>query len=140
VVTQIARHITMTDWGFLGPGQYLIHNRDGKFCPAFQRTIDEAGVARVVLPPRSPNLNAYAERWVGSVREEVLSRLILFGERALRHTLREYAAHYHEERPHQGKGNVVLMPAPYQGTEREGSIRCRERLDGLLKYYACDAA
>jgi putative transposase len=69
----------MADWGFLTPGQYLIHDRDAKLCLAFQYTIDEAGVRRVVLPPRSPNLNAYAKRWVSSVKEECLSRLILFG-------------------------------------------------------------
>jgi putative transposase len=60
-MVQIARHVTMIDWGFLQPGQYLIHDRDGKFCPAFQRIIDAVGVQRVVLPSRSPNLNAYAE-------------------------------------------------------------------------------
>ena len=56
----------MEQWGFLAPGQYLIHDRDGKYCPAFQHIIDAAGVKRVPLPPRSPNLNAYAERWVRS--------------------------------------------------------------------------
>ena len=77
----------MEEWGFLSPGQYLIHDRDTKYCPAFQHLIDEAGVERVVLPPRSPNLNAYAERWVRSVKEEALSRLILFGEASLWHVL-----------------------------------------------------
>ena len=69
---QVARNVTMEEWGFLSPGQYLIHDRDTKYCPAFQQLIDEAGVERVVLPPRSPNLNAYAERWVRSVKEERL--------------------------------------------------------------------
>ncbi len=80
---QTARNLTMEEWGFLVPGQYLIHDRDGKYCPAFQQIIDAAGVKRVPLPPRSPNLNAYAERWVRSVKEECLSRLILFGEASL---------------------------------------------------------
>jgi putative transposase len=137
---QIARHITMEEWGFLSPGQYLIHDRDGKYCPAFQQLIDAAGVTRVPLPPRSPNLNTYAERWVRSVKEECLSRLILFGERSLTQVLKEYVAHYHQERPHQGKGNVVLLPSPAQDTARQGPIQCRERLGGLLKYYARDAA
>jgi putative transposase len=70
-----------------------------------------------------------------SVKEEVLSKLVLFSERALRHAITEYVVHYHAERPHQGKGNVVLMPLPDQPTEREGPLRCRERLGGLLKYY-----
>jgi len=111
-MVQIARNVTMVDWVFLTPGQYLIHDRDGKFCPAFQQTIDMAGLTRMVLPPKSPDLNAYAERWVRSVKEECLARLILFGKRALRHALSEFEAHYHQERPHQGKGNVVLMPSP----------------------------
>ena len=82
-MVQVARNVTMEEWGFLSPGQYLIHDRDSKFCAAFQQIIDDAGVKRVVLPPRSPNLNAYAERWVRSVKEECLSRLILFGEESL---------------------------------------------------------
>jgi hypothetical protein len=57
-MVQIARNMTMAGWGFLSPGQYLIHDRDTKFCLACQRTIDTVGVKRIVLPPRSPNLNA----------------------------------------------------------------------------------
>src|SRR5712691_1449889 len=86
-MVQVARNVTMEAWGFLSPGQYLIHDRDGKYCPAFQHIIDGAGVKRVPLPPRSPNLNAYAERWVRSIKEECLSRMILFGEASLRHAL-----------------------------------------------------
>ena len=137
---QIARNVTMEEWGFLAPGQYLIHDRDGKYCPAFQQIIDAAGVKPVPLPPRSPNLNAYAERWVRSVKEECLSRLMLFGEKALWHALTEYGIHYHYERNHQGKGNVLLFPAVSQGRKGEGSIQCRERLGGLLKYYGREAA
>ena len=92
------------------------------------------------LPPRSPNLNAYAERWVRSVKDEALSRLILFGERALQHALTEYVAHYHAERPHQGKGNVLLFPVPSHGRGGDGPIQCQERLGGLLKYYHREAA
>jgi transposase InsO family protein len=110
-MTQMARNITMVDWGFLSSGPYLIHDRDGKYCPAFQQAMEAAGVKPISLLPRSPNLNAYAERWVRSVKNEALSRLILFGERSLQHALTEYVAHYHTERPHQGKGNVVLMPS-----------------------------
>ncbi len=139
-MVQVARNVTMEEWGFLSPGQYLIHDQDGKYCPAFQQIIDAAGVKRVPLPPRSPNLNAYAERWVRSVKEEALSRLILFGERALRHALTEYVAHYHHERNHQGKGNVLLFPTSRADERRIGSIHCRERLGGLLKYYTRVAA
>ena len=137
---QVARNITMEEWGFLSPGQYLIHDRDGKYCPAFQEIIDAAGITRVPLPPRSPNLNAYAERWVRSVKEECLSRLILFGEATLYRALNEYVEHDHHERNHQGKGNVLLFPAISQDAEREGPIECRERLGGLLRYYAREAA
>jgi transposase InsO family protein len=137
---QVARNLTMEEWGFLAPGQYLIHDRDGKYCPAFQQIVDAAGVTRVPLPPRSPNLNAYAERWVRSVKEECLSRLILFGEASLRHVLTQYVAHFHHERNHQGKDNVLLFPTVSPDAKRAGPIQCRERLGGLLKYYTCEAA
>jgi hypothetical protein len=77
---QVARNVTMKRWGFLTPGQYLIHDRDGKFCLAFQHTIDAAGIKRVPLPARAPNLNAFAERWVRSVKDKAPSWLMLFGE------------------------------------------------------------
>jgi transposase InsO family protein len=99
-MVQVARNVTMEAWGFLSPGQYLIHDRDGKYCPAFQQLIDAAGVKRVPLPPRSPHLNASAEWWVRSVKEECLSRLILCGEASLRHALTQYVAHFHYERNH----------------------------------------
>jgi transposase InsO family protein len=139
-IVQVARNMTMEEWGFLSPGQYLIHDRDAKFCAAFQRIIDDAGIERVVLPPRSPNLNAYAERWVRSVKDEALSRMMLFGENALWHVLNEYVDHYHQERNHQGKGNVLLFPRSSPAGEPEGTIQCRERLGGLLKYYEREAA
>jgi putative transposase len=137
---QIARNVTMEAWGFLTPGQYLIHDRDGKYCPTFHQIIDAAGIKRILLPARSPNLNAYAERWVRSVKEECLSRLILFGEASLRHALTQYVEHFHHERNHQGKGNVRLFPVVSQDPARGGTVRCCQRLGGLLKYYAREAA
>jgi transposase InsO family protein len=86
----------MEEWGIMKPSRYVIHDQDGKFCPAFKKIIDDAGVNRVPLPPRSPHLNGFTERWVKSVKEEALSRMILFGERSLWHVLNEYVAHYHE--------------------------------------------
>jgi transposase InsO family protein len=139
-MVQVARNLTMEEWGFLSPGQYLIHDRDGKYCPAFQQLIDAARIKRVPLPPRSPNLNAYAERWVRSVKEECLSRLMWFGEASLRHALMQYVEHFHYERNHQGKGNVLLFPPVNQDPTRAGALRCRERLGGLLKYYEREAA
>ena len=137
---QIARNLTMGDWGILKPGQYLIHDRDTKFCASFHQLLDGAGVKRLPLPPRSPNLNAIAERWVRSVKSEALSQLILFGEHSLRHALFEYLTHYHEERCHQGLGNVIPFPSPRPANDREGLISCHERLGGLLKYYERQAA
>jgi transposase InsO family protein len=137
---QIARNVTMEAWDVLAPGQSLIHERDGKYCPTFQQIIDAAGITRIPLPPRSPNLNAYAERWVRSVKEECLSQLILFGEASLRHALTQYVEHFHHERNHQGKGHVLLFPAVSHGPAREDPIQCRERLGGLLKYYERKAA
>jgi putative transposase len=139
-MTHIARNETMDTWGFLKPGYDLIHDRDGKYCPAFHDIIDHAGITRVPLPPRSPNLNAFAERWIRSVKAEVLSKLILFGERALRHALKQYTAHFHQERPHQGIGHMIPFPARRPAQERAGPMQCRERLGGLLKYYERAAA
>jgi hypothetical protein len=94
----------------------------------------------VPLPPKSPWLNAFAERWVQSVKNEALSRMILFGERSLRHTLSEFLTHYHIERPHQGKGNVILFPSAPAMSNSDSPLACRERLGGLLKYYHRKAA
>ena len=86
-------------------------------------------------------MNAYAERWVRSVKEEALSKLMLFGGTSLRRTLSEYLVHYHQERNHQGKDNVLLFPCnPQSASSFERSIRCHERLGGLLKYYHREAA
>jgi transposase InsO family protein len=97
-------------------------------------------VQRVPSPPCSPKLNAYAERWVRSAKDEAPSRLILFGERALRHALTEYVTDFHQERPHESQGNVVLLPAAPQSQRHTGLIYCHERLGGLLKYYRREAA
>jgi transposase InsO family protein len=137
---QVARNLTMDEWGILNPGQYLIHDRDTKFCASFQQLLDGAGVKRLPLPPRSPNLNAIAERWVRSVKSEALSQFILFGERSLRHVLSEYLAHYHKERCHQGLGNVIPCPARPAANDHEGPIGCHERLGGTLKFYTRKAA
>jgi transposase InsO family protein len=139
-MTQMARNSTMTEWGFLTPGQHLLHDRDTKFCSTFQETMKAAGVTPIKLPARSPNLNAHAERWVRSVKEEVLSRLILFGEGALRKVLNEYGTHYHQERNHQGRDNELLLPRARKEGWETNPIRARERLGGLLKFYSREAA
>ena len=114
----------------------LIHDRDTKFTDSFCATVNSGHVEPAKLPARSPNLNAYAERWVKSVKEEALLKLILFGEASLRRVLNQYQVHFHAERKHQGKGNVLLFPVATQAKNRiVGSVACKERLDGLLKYY-----
>ncbi len=137
-MTQVARNLTMADIGFLVDHRYLIHDRDGRYCPACDATLKDGGVTPVRLPPRSPNLNPHAERWVRSVKDECLSKLILFGEPALRTTLRAYLDHFHGERNHQGKDNLLLFPT--EEIQAEGVVRCRERLGGLLKFYHRAAA
>jgi putative transposase len=132
----------MKEWGFLAHTRYLLHDRDGKFCPGFREIIKAGKVRPLKLPARSPNLNAFAERWVRSVKEECLSRLIFFGETSLRRALSQYSEHYHRERNHQGKGNKLLFPAPrgpFKRCRRE-TVQCKERLGGLLRYYAARAA
>jgi transposase InsO family protein len=138
---QQARNATMEEWGFLRDSRYLLHDRDTKFCRSFCELIESGKVKTLRLPARSPNLNSYAERWVRSVKEECLSRLILLGESSLRRALQQYMVHYHEERNHQGKQNRILFPSQREGTgRRKGAVRCRERLGGLLKYYERKAA
>ena len=109
---QMARNVTMEEWGCLSPGQYLIHDRDGNIAQPFNSASTRPESSGWPRLPRSPNLNAYAERWVRSVKDENCTRLILFGEASLRQVLHEYVEHYHQERNHQGKGNILLFPPP----------------------------
>jgi putative transposase len=99
------------------------------------RKVEIAEITKTLrLPARSPNLNAYSERWIRSAKEECLSKLILFGERSLRRAMREYVAHYHNERNHQGRSNVLLFPQITE-TRCDKAIECRERLGELPRYY-----
>jgi putative transposase len=136
---QMARNVTMEGCGALQDCRYLLHDRDTKFTCSFRAIIKSGQVKTLALPAHSPNLNAYAERWVRSVKEECLSRIILFGERSLRRALSEYIEHYHAERNHQGKSNVLLFRRITK-TRREEPVQCRERLGGLLRYYHQEAA
>src|SRR5580704_19792586 len=126
---QIARNATMEGCGTLRGCRYLLHDRDTKFTISFRAIIVSGQVKPLALPAHSPNLNAYAERWVRSVKEECLSKVILFGERALRRALGAYLEHYHAERNHQGRGNVLLFPRD-TSVRRTGPVQCRERLVG----------
>lgn len=106
---QMARNATMDECGALLGCRYLLHDRNTKFTRSFRAIVASGKVEPMVLPAQSPNLNAYAERWVRSVKEECLSKVMLFGERSLRRALSDYVDHFHTERNHQGKGNVLLF-------------------------------
>ncbi len=136
---QVARNLTDHVDGFLLGKKYLIMDRDGKFTPEFQTVLKEAGVEPLLLPPRSPNLNAHAERFVRSIKEECLDQMIFFGEPMLRETIHSYVEHYHAERNHQGLNNQLIDPVDDIG-KTEGEIVCRERLGGMLKFYHRSAA
>src|SRR5215467_12211850 len=136
---QCARQLTEPFEGFLGGKRYLIHDRDTKFTQAFDGLLKDSGVEPIVLPPRSPNLNANCERFVRSIKEEALERMVMLGEAALSYVIHQYLAHYHTERNHQGLANQVIAPEPGLGS-RGGQVRCRERMGGLLRYYYRDAA
>jgi putative transposase len=136
---QIARNVTMEGCGTLRDCRYLLHDRDTKYTQSFRAIIVSGRVEPLVLPARSPNPNAYAKRWVRSVKEECLSKVILFGERSLRRALSEYDEQYHAGRNHQGKDNVLLFPRD-TSVRRTGHAQCRERLGGLLRYYHQEAA
>jgi hypothetical protein len=136
---QMARNVTMEGTGFLSNCRYLLHDRDSKYCASFCELITAEKIKTLALPPKSPNLNAFAERWVRSAKEECLSKLILFGERSLKRALHHYEIHYHEERNHQGKDNLLLFP-PQRTSGNSRKLRRRERLGGLLKYYERVAA
>jgi len=133
---QIARSASQETWGYLHPCRYVLHDRDAKFCASFRSVLAAGGVKAIPLPARSPNLNAFVQRWVRSAKQECLSRLILFGERPLSQALAEFSAHNHGERNHQGKGNQLLFPeAGDEPKQRCHTVACRRRLGGLLKYY-----
>ena len=137
---QMACNATMEGMGQLNGCRYLLHDRDAKFGAEFRETL-AGGVTCLRLPPRSPNLTAFAERWVRSVKQECLSHLVLFGEASLRKALTQFQEHYHSERNRQGKGNVLLFPRAEEIPRgRRSPIECRERLGGLLKYYHRRAA
>jgi putative transposase len=133
---QIGRTATQETWGYLHPCRYVLHDRDTKFCASFRSALATGGVKTIPLPARSPNLNAFAERWVRSVKQECLSKVILFGAGPLSRVLAEYGRHYHHERNHQGKDNRLLFPdVSNTSSPRSRSIECHHRLGGLLKYY-----
>ena len=136
---QTARNLTDADDGFLHEARYLIHDRDPLFTEAFAELLGSSGVKTVKLPARSPDLNAYAERFVRSIKSECLAQIIPLGERHLRTAVKEYTQHYHVERNHQGLNNDLIEKQSDELQVR-GAVESRERLGGVLKYYYRRAA
>ncbi len=114
--------------------RYLIHDRDPLFTQAFGSVLKGGGVGPVRLPSRSPNLNAYAERFVRSVKLECVAQVSPLGERHLRRVVGEYVEHDHFERNHQGLGNQLVIQR-IDDDQDMGTIECQERAGGLLRYY-----
>ncbi|QDU92721.1 integrase core domain-containing protein [Lignipirellula cremea] len=114
-------------------------DRDTKFCRAFRHILKREDARPLLLPPRRPNLNAFIEPFMRSLKSEALSRMIFFGESSLRRAVSSFLEHYHGERNHQGLENKRIQPADEVG-QLAGKIECQERLGGLLKYYQRNAA
>ena len=125
--------------GFLRNHKYLIHDRDPLFTRSMIEMLASAGVKSIKLPPKSPNLNAYAERFVRSIKHECLDRIIPIGEKHLWRAVDAYVEHYNHDRPHQEMGNMVLDPS-FEPAEPDGKIICDEQLGGLIRSYRRAAA
>jgi transposase InsO family protein len=138
-MSQVACNLTDAAEGFLIGKRYLIHDRDPLFTAEFLQIVRTIGVQSVKLPPDSPNLNAFAERFVRTIKESCLDRMILIGEGSLRRAIHEFVAHYHHERNHQGLGNRLIVEEE-PCADRTGAIQCRQRAGGMLKYYYREAA
>lgn len=138
-MTQVGRNLTDAEDGFFNGKRYVLMDRDGKFCGAFRVILEQEGVNCVRLSPRSPNLTPHIERFMKSVKEECLLKMIFFGEKMLRTAIGEFLEHYHCERNHQGLGNQLIEPGEEVGRS-EGAVQCRERIGGLLRYYHREAA
>jgi len=135
---QMARNLTDPEAGFLRGKSHLIMDRDTKYTEAFRRTLEREGVKVVRLPIRSPNLNSYAERFVRSIKEESLNRMMFFSEAQLRYVISQYMAHYHGERNHQGLQNTLIRGKEIVSSSRQldsGPVERRRRLGGLLNFY-----
>ena len=136
---QVARNLTDPDTGFLKDKRFLIHDRDPLFTAQFKKTLKAGGIRTLKMPKQSPNLNAFSERFVQTIKNECTNKMIFFGEKHLRHVMSEFMAHYHEERPHQGLGNRRIIE-PEREPPLKGRVYCRQRLGGLLKSYYRKAA
>ncbi len=136
-VVQAVRGLVGEADDVLREGGILICDRDPKWTHAMEEVLSTVGVRVIRTPASAPNCNAHAERFVRSIKEECLNRVVPLGEWHLRRLVREFVAHFHLERNHQGIGNT-LIDCP-RAPLAVGSIRRRQRLGGLLRYY-CRAA
>jgi putative transposase len=136
---QAGRNLIDSESGAMRGKGYLILDRDTKYTDQFRRLIRHSGTNVIRVPPRSPNLNAYAERFVRSIKSECLNRMIFIGQASLRRAVAEYVDHYHGERNHQGLDNRLIraVPSSVQGV---GIIRRNQRLGGMLNFYYREAA
>jgi putative transposase len=121
------------------PAAVVLRDHDSKFTGPFDGTLAAGGVRAKAVGFRSPNRNAYVERFVQAIGQECLDKFVVFGREHLDHVVAEYAEHYRAERPHQSKGNAPLVPSlPTASAPPEptlGPIACRERLGGVLRHY-----
>jgi transposase InsO family protein len=136
---QWARNLTDAEDGFLKGKRVLIHDRDPLFTKKFRQTLKAAGVRCLKMPKQSPNLNAYSESWVRTIKRECLHKMILFGEQHVRHVVEQYVEHYNLERPHSSLDHDPPVQ-PEQPMPREGPVVCKDRLGGLLRSYYRGAA
>jgi transposase InsO family protein len=136
---QVCWNLNNTEDGFLKDAKHLIVDRDTSFIAVRDFLDQNTDTEVVLLPPKSPNLNAYMERWFRSLKSECLSRIIFFGRQSLERAVTNFVQHYHRERNHQGLGNQLIDPSDNVNAVA-GKIECRERLGGMLKYYHRRAA
>jgi hypothetical protein len=136
---QVCWNLNNTEDGFLKDAKHLIVDRDTSFIAMREFLEQNTDTEVVLLPPKSPNLNAYMERWFRSLKSECLDRMIFFGQRSLERAVTNFVQHYHAERNHQGLGNQLIDPSDNVNAVA-GKIECRERLGGMLKYYHRRAA
>ncbi len=136
---QIGRNLTDKFDGFLNGKQYVLMDRDGKFCHVFREILKDEEIKPLRLPPRSPNLNAHVERFHRSLKDECLDRMIFFGEKSLRNAIKTFLEHFHADRNHQAIENRLIKPGEEVGL-RDGDVLCRERLGGMLRYFYRKAA
>ena len=136
---QVGRNLMDEEGGALASMRKLIVDRDTKYTKQFRKLLEDSGTAVIRLSPVSPNLNAYAERFVRSIKAECLARMVFIGQASLRRAIDEYMVHYHEERNHQGLDNRMIRANPADAAN-DAFIYRRQRLGGMLNYYYCAAA